>query len=187
VLCKQRAPMTTLKFTTAMTKKNQQDVNPNLRKTKCQDGFGEQNRKSDCHDDNVQEGVLLLGFCAPITKTFHEGILQTAVIVIRPSIDRQLLTNKSLCHGIFTVYVYLPKRARSYAIDGLLECEQMRYHVNVTQPRHATILRHVKEGGGGKAPRYGSIERLINERVVTTNVNKRVLQKGSLVNINPRT
>jgi hypothetical protein len=63
----------------------------------------------------------------------------------------------------------------------------MRYHVNVTQPRHAAILRHVKEGGGGETPRYSSIERLINERVVTTNVNKRVLQKGRLVNINPRT
>jgi hypothetical protein len=68
--------------------------------------------KANCHDDNVQEGVLLLGFCAPITKTFHEGILQTAVIVIRPSIDRQLLTNKSPYVMEFLRYMYISQSER---------------------------------------------------------------------------
>ena len=43
------------------------------------------------------------------------------------------------------------------------------------QPRHATILRDGR--GGGIVRWHSSIERLIDERVVAMNVDKRVLQK----------
>jgi hypothetical protein len=72
------------------------------------------------------------------------------------------------------VHVYLPTRARSYAIE---RARNKYYHVNVTPPKHEVILRNVKERADVE-PLYSSIERLIDERMIATNANKCVLQKG---------
>jgi len=82
----------------------------------------------------------------------------------------------------------------SYAIDEfffqLSACEQKKRDRVKSPTRLATILPNVKSGGGGRAgeraPRSKSIERLIDERVIATNVNKRVLRgEGSVFSKSP--
>jgi hypothetical protein len=75
----------------------------------------------------------------------------------------------------FTVDVYLPTRARSYAIERLLVCEQKVRSCKCYTAQTCDDPTNRKKGGSVE-PRHSSIERLIDERMIAANVNKRVLQ-----------